>query len=59
MVQVEACMTCRDFLPPYLLKALLASFEVSYVITKSRKPHTIRENVTVSSIHENVQNYAW
>jgi hypothetical protein len=39
-------------------KALLASFEVSYLIAKNKKPHTI-EDIIASSSHENVRNYAW
>jgi hypothetical protein len=40
-------------------KALLASSEVSYLIVKNKKPHTIGETIISSSSHENVRNYAW
>jgi hypothetical protein len=39
-------------------KALLASFEVSYLIVKNKKPHTIGETLLLP-VAMNVQNYAW
>jgi hypothetical protein len=40
------------------IKALLASFKVSYLIAENWKPHNHRRDMIASSSHENVRNYA-